>query len=343
MQKSRKDAVEILANLMRLQSDFIFDALKNRNYQQILIPKRSGDVRKLHAPGEELKLVQEVILQFLYRWKVDARQFGFVLGGSPIRNAKYHIRNEFYVPHWVLKLDLENAFPSVTSTVLRKEYTRVFNPETFKELSGIDEKQFTAFIQLMLDLTTYRERLPQGSPCSPYLLNLVLVWTGVTKGVLEYCEKKGLRASLYGDDFTISAKTSNMWFSKTFFRKINSAVSRSGCLRLNHDKTHLICSRNSAPIITGVKITESHDNGAKLTLTQSTLNHWRGVIHRVTEILYWNNRLPRLEQDGVTFNQALGYVNWIEDVYRESEVPLSVRKPIKSFKVQSSRFDRRRG
>jgi len=169
MQQRKDEAVEILAQLLQLQPIFIFDALqKIGNYQKRFIRKKSGGHREIDAPADELMVVQEQILKLLYRWRIHKYQFGFRPYGSPVENARHHIRKGKHVPRWVLNLDLKNAFPSVKSKLLKQEFKRLFHPQNFQDLPQVEEEVFDEFIQLMLDLTN----LPRQTPSRSSLLAL---------------------------------------------------------------------------------------------------------------------------------------------------------------------------
>lgn len=119
------------------------------------IPKRSGGTRLIAQPNRELKAIQSWILRhILDKLSTSGASKGFEKGTSIYDNAYPHIGANV-----ILALDIDNFFPSIAAN-------KVYG--VFHSL-GYNKKISSAFTSIC----TYKGFLPQGSPASPKLANLV--------------------------------------------------------------------------------------------------------------------------------------------------------------------------
>ncbi len=120
-------------------------------YSSFTVPKRAGGTRTIHAPDDELKLLQRRIL---YRVLGGLRAHAFERGRPIVSNARPHTNKRV-----VISLDLRDFFPST-------EARRVRSCLRFVGRSRAAAGEITR-------LTTWEGGLPQGAPTSPRLSNLV--------------------------------------------------------------------------------------------------------------------------------------------------------------------------
>jgi len=130
---------------------------KKKWYQTYNIPKKSGGVRQIEAPIDEVKQEQWQILKGLYPMYAPSR---FAYGGICKRNivmaAEQHVANKY-----VMKVDLSDFFHNVhgesVAQVLqqREEVT----PEAAEFIRNL--------------CTNSNDVLPMGAPTSMFLANLV--------------------------------------------------------------------------------------------------------------------------------------------------------------------------
>lgn len=153
-------------------------------YTEIGIPKKSGGIRILHRPSLDLKYIQRWILDnILNNMHISQYAMGFCDHRSILSNARLHVGQEC-----VLNMDLKDFFPSIGF----KKVFRIFVYHGYtKEMSYILAK-----------LCTYKESLPQGSPASPYLSNLVCLKLDARLSSLA--QKYNANYSRYADDITFS-------------------------------------------------------------------------------------------------------------------------------------------
>jgi len=149
---------------------------------------------------------------------------GGVKGGSNIANAKPHQGNKFQ-----FTTDLQNYFPSI-------KYKRVY--DTFVSLG------FSHHIAHWLTLlTTWKYELPQGTPTSTHIANLVFLDTD--KELIVFCKKHGITYTRYVDDLTFSSQQD----FKQILNEILQIILRSG-FKISYRKTKY----SGGQIITGIQV-----------------------------------------------------------------------------------------
>jgi retron-type reverse transcriptase len=126
------------------------------SYRIFQIPKKKG-MREIAEPLPELKREQRNIMKWLIARGIWGSKFahGFTRGRSIRTNALWHTGKSI-----VLRVDLKDFFPSIS----KQRVVSVLIQE------GIDRKT-SAYIA---EKCTLNEYLPQGSPASPFLSNLVV-------------------------------------------------------------------------------------------------------------------------------------------------------------------------
>ena len=153
-----------------------------RCYISIEIPKNSDPTkfRKLDIPISELKGVQRAInKKILSEFLVDECVHSYVSARSILTAAR-----EFCPGRAVLKMDIEDFFPSIT-------FVRVLG--LFKSLGFSGAASF-----ILSRLTTFGDRLAQGAPTSPSISNLIM--RGIDFRLKNLAATWELRYLRYSDD-----------------------------------------------------------------------------------------------------------------------------------------------
>ncbi|MFA6322945.1 MAG: reverse transcriptase family protein [Candidatus Buchananbacteria bacterium] len=363
MYQASNQALRALALLTGLDRMLLESALaETSGYRIIRVPKRSGGTRIIHIPTETLKMVQQAILEMLYLWPTHRYMFGFQPGRSPIQNAQRHLRlcrqsgddgkngKEFRplnlkVPQYVLRLDIKDAFPSVTSTLVRSVFDDLFESHTIDNCRPRNKYQIglrdhcrqladcmykNDLIDLLVALTTTDGRLPQGVPSSPYLLNLTLCHTGLMNRLVNLCLRHKARVTLYADDITIST---DWQVSQRWTKKVIAALEQPKAFVVNPQKIHLNYRRHGAHTITGVTLSEDEHGIGRVSISQNRLNQIRQILW-MASVLLEAGQIPDPKLNGFSLNQALGYAAWIGDVYRgQNKTHPLVEKPLARFKA----------
>lgn len=200
--KLLKRAVDIhdVAELLRYQpsmlSYILYKKPKNQLYSTFTIPKKSGGFRIISSPCEELKelqhrlslVLQNCISEINKSKKIDSSlAHGFKRGFSIVSNASTH-KNKRYV----FNIDLEDFFGSINFGRVRGFFLKNKN-------FLLSEKVSTILAQIIC----FENSLPQGSPCSPVVSNLIGHILDVRLASLA-CKHK-CSYSRYADDITFSS------------------------------------------------------------------------------------------------------------------------------------------
>jgi RNA-directed DNA polymerase len=169
-------------------------------YTSYTIPKKSGGTRQIDVPAPQLKKLQRHLANLLGECEkainesYDNRRplaHGFRAGCSIMTNARVH-----KCKRYVFNLDLEDFFPSLNFGRVRGFF---IHNQHFK----LDPAVATAIAQI----ACHNNSLPQGSPCSPIISNLVTNFLDIR--LAKLAKKSGCTYSRYADDLTFStnAKT----------------------------------------------------------------------------------------------------------------------------------------
>jgi RNA-directed DNA polymerase len=154
----------------------------DRCYVSIEIQKNSDPTkyRKLDIPISELKGVQRAInKKILYEFPADECVHSYVTARSILAAAR-----EFCPGRAVLKVDIEDFFPSIT-------FVRVLG--LFKSLRFSEAASF-----ILARLTTFGDRLAQGAPTSPAISNLIM--RGIDFRLKRLASTWELKYLRYSDD-----------------------------------------------------------------------------------------------------------------------------------------------
>lgn len=153
-------------------------------YHTIEIPKKTEGIRTIEIPSFQLKEIQICILSdILESIKLSAHANAFVKGKSIVDNAKKHINKKY-----VVTFDLVDFFTSI-------KFDRIF--KIFYYYGYTKEVSFA-----LSRLVTKEDYLPQGSPASPYLSNIICI--KLDKRLSRLAECIECDYTRYADDITFS-------------------------------------------------------------------------------------------------------------------------------------------
>lgn len=165
------------------------------------IPKSNGKTRLLGIPTVTDRLLQQAVGQVIaMKFEVEFEDYSF--GFRPNRNAQQAVlKAQEYINsgyQHIVDIDLKNFFDEVDHCILLQLlYRKVKCPITLRLI----RKWLKAPIQINGKLTKRRKGVPQGSPLSPLLSNIML------NELDKELDKQGLRYVRYADDFSIYAKS----------------------------------------------------------------------------------------------------------------------------------------
>jgi group II intron reverse transcriptase/maturase len=165
------------------------------------IKKSNGKMRLLGIPTVTDRLLQQAVGQILaIRFEIEFEDYSY--GFRPNRNAQQAVQraqeniNSGY--QHIVDIDLKSFFDEVDHCILLQLlYRKVKCPYTLRLI----RKWMRAPIQINGKLTKRRKGVPQGSPLSPLLSNIML------NELDKELDKQGLRYVRYADDFSIYTKS----------------------------------------------------------------------------------------------------------------------------------------
>lgn len=167
----------------------------SKKYILFEVPKRDGGKRQIRAPEARLSLLQRRLatlltecLEELKRENPPRRSLahGFEKDRSIITNAKLHQRRRY-----VFNLDLADFFPSINFGRVRGFFLKDKSFELKPPVATV-----------LAQIACFENELPQGSPCSPVISNLI---GHVLDGRLARLAKTHkCTYSRYADDITFS-------------------------------------------------------------------------------------------------------------------------------------------
>lgn len=324
---------------------------KGRYYRSWSLKKKNGKLRKISEPCEPLKIIQQAIVGYLYKFPLHPALKAYIKGKNGVMEAaKTHQfevigkdgRKIVRPPRWLLKIDLKDFFPSIRKDVVGRVITLnfLYDEEMRKEIFSLGEaigekphKLFQQLVKVLTWLTAGRGCLLQGAPTSPSLANLV--WTESLRiDILERHlveSKKEFNLAVYADDISISLLGKR--YPKKLIKEIAEIINGSECFRINPEKTRLNKLKHGAHSVTGISITrDDGDHEPKIGISQKYLNAFRGDIHRANKIM-WDGRCPTMDEDGVSIANIRGRLNWVRSVYGEKGLPSSIRKLVPLFEA----------
>lgn len=170
----------------------IHPALK---YTEFKIAKRGGGARTINAPTASLKLLQQRLADLLQDCleeletaghRKNSASHGFRRDRSIFSNARLHRARGY-----VFNLDLEDFFPSIHLGRVRGFFIK-------DKHFALHEKVATVLAQI----ACHNGLLPQGSPCSPVISNLVA--HVLDTHLVRLATKHGCTYTRYADDLTFS-------------------------------------------------------------------------------------------------------------------------------------------
>lgn len=221
--------------------------ISKKRYHSFEIKKKSGKLRTINSPVSGLKSILRC-LGYIFDATLESHPsaYGFVTGKSVVDNAKKHLGKMY-----VYNIDLKDFFHSFDRNRVKLGIWRnLFNMEKEKE-------QLSFFLT---SLCTHplsfgdemRIVLPQGSPVSPMLSNILCYRLDIRLNGLA--RRFRIAYSRYADDITFSANR-NVFKDPEFQKELKRIIEDDQKLLINSDKTRLQ-KKGYRQEVTGVIVNE---------------------------------------------------------------------------------------
>ena len=197
-----------LKTLLPQRKEQLLEAIRQGNYlpQAILgveIPKGNGKTRLLGVPTTTDRVLQQAVSQViapLFEPEFSHNSFGF----RPGKNARQAVGQARDYIHQglnhIVDIDLKNFFDEVDHCLL---LNLVYQKVKCKTTMQLIRKWLKAPIKINGKLQKRRKGVPQGSPLSPLLSNILL------HQLDKELTRRGHKFVRYADDFSIYCKSHN--------------------------------------------------------------------------------------------------------------------------------------
>jgi retron-type reverse transcriptase len=274
------DTIEQLAQTMGVPLKGLRFLAYNRrtstvsHYKRFLLPKKTGGHRLISAPMPRLKQAQAwVLTNILDKVTLHEAAHGFRHGRSIVSNARPHVGSDV-----VINFDLKDFFPSVSMERVKG---------VFKKGLGYSESVATVLAlvctepeidEVVLDGVTYfvargARFLPQGSPASPAVTNLLC--RRLDRRLSGLAEALGFVYTRYADDLTFSAKgdaAGSVNVGK-LLRAVDDIVGHEG-FTVHPGKTRVM-RRGRQQEVTGVVVND------RPSVDRTTLRKFRATLFQI--------------------------------------------------------------
>ncbi|BDR76111.1 reverse transcriptase family protein [Clostridium tetani] len=281
------------------------DVVSVDNYHRYTIPKKKGGVRNIAAPKSLLKNAQRKILEeILSKLPVSEYAHGFLKEKSVVSGAKAHKSR----PELLINIDLEDFFPTITFERVRGMF-KGFGYSgyvasllsmicTYCERMELEVRGETKYVK------TSHRILPQGSPASPMITNIIC--RKLDKRLSGLASKYSFTYTRYADDMSFSFINENI--DLTYGRLIGliSKIVKEEGFNINKNKTKFL-RQNNRQCITGIVI-----NNEEIGVSKKWIKNLRAAIYNANKLKN-NGQIPSSK----TINEIAGMASWIKSVNSE--------------------------
>lgn len=291
-------SIHTLAAHLKTQRNTLTKAICNRSYTPsailgVAIPKSNGKKRLLGIPTVVDRLLQQAahqVISLQFEPEFTAHSYGFRPGRNAHQAVQQAQKNIHEGYDYIVDIDLKSFFDEVDHGILLQLlYSKVKCPITLRLL----RKWLKAPIVINGKLTKRTKGVPQGSPLSPLLSNIML------HELDKELEKRGHRYVRYADDFSIYTK------SKKAARRVGNGIflflKERLKLPINREKSGIRKPVQFA--LLGHKFVPTYKKGEKgryqVVVVDSkwkTLKEELKAVTRKTAPLSFNTRIDRLKE-----------------------------------------------
>ncbi len=242
------------------------------HYIRFKIPKKTGGERLISAPMPRLKQVQHWILNnILEKLEINNAAHGFKRDRSIISNARPHVGAEV-----IINCDLKDFFPSISYKRVKGLFRSFGYSEAAATIFGLlctePETEQVELDQKTYYVATSDRHLPQGSPASPAITNILC--RRLDRRLTKMAGELGFTYTRYADDLTFSASGENLRHICNILRRTDSIVTHEG-FTVNQDKTRILRSKSSQLEVTGIVVNEYPN------IDKKTLKRFRATLFQI--------------------------------------------------------------
>jgi len=196
--------LSVLVDFNKKHENLINMKNKATLYESFKIKKKGGGgLRQIDAPLDELKCaLRELkdILETTFHATNHTTAFAYIKGRSTLDAVKRHQSNN---SKWFLKLDFKNFFGSTTLDFVMRQLEHIFPFNEVLKLQCAKEE-----FQKALSLGFLNDGLPQGTPLSPILTNIMMIPIDHHIATIMRKQTPHIVYTRYADDLLLSADVS---------------------------------------------------------------------------------------------------------------------------------------
>lgn len=250
--KTLSDLANILGYKPSSVSYILYKIDSDKKYIEFKIPKKSGGMRIIQAPVDKLSRLQSCLAEKLYMCVKERKEeysrfwfasHGFHRGRTIISNAEVHRRRRY-----VFNLDLKDFFGTINFGRVRGFFIR-------DKMFALEPAVATVIAQIVC----HENALPQGSPCSPVISNLI--GNILDSRLLALARDTHCTYTRYADDLTFSTNEKNFSHKIAVIQcgsewvvgeKLRTTIEQTG-FTINSKKTRMSL-RSSRQMVTGLVV-----------------------------------------------------------------------------------------
>lgn len=201
-EKTNVDALIYSLKRFNQMTDSLRSVDRHSLYYEFYIPKHSGGLRKIDAPNDDLKSALRSLMDiFSTRFGAlyHTSAFAYIKDRSTIECMKRHQKNE---SKWYAKTDFSNFFGSTTL-----DFTMHILSMIYPFCLVCEDNNGKEELRKALELAFLDGGLPQGTPISPMLTNLIMIPIDYKLcNMLRDYNNQHYIYTRYADDIQISSK-----------------------------------------------------------------------------------------------------------------------------------------
>lgn len=347
---TQRDLARILGYPERKFTQILFTQNVIDQYKKFEISKKSGGLRTIYAPKDELKELQRRLSTYLqdchkeielhrlsnhqqisiksfssfaFRQKIKLELSNRILHFDIYNHALKHTNKKF-----VLNLDLENFFETIT-------FSRIVG-YFIKNESFLLKKDIAILIAQICTIRASQNEegfLPQGSPTSPVISNLIANILDIK--ILRLAQKHKINYSRYADDITLSTnmrefpreiayKSDDKWVIGS---KLESIIIKSK-FKINNKKTRLYLKSNRQEV-TSLTVNQ------KVNINKNYYRYTRAMVNSYCrDGEYFKSKL-HMDAEKVSENALNGIINFVFSI-KQNNYDFSSDDKFRSFNTLTS-------
>lgn len=287
-------------------------------YSSFTVPKKSGGTRIINAPNQRLKTLQRHLANLLNDCQQEISKargtshhplaHGFVEGYSIATNADEHTRRRF-----VLNLDLKDFFPSFNFGRVRGFFIK-------NRDYALNEKVATVLAQI----ASHDNQLPQGSPCSPAISNIITHVLDIR--LTQLAKKNRCHYSRYADDLTFSTNQKTFPSGLAVQLGLNDwglsdpltkTISKAG-FTVNASKTRMQTTSNRQ-VVTGLTVNRKVNVNSDYYRYARSMCHELFTTGKYRRPVDWKTTPTDPPEDITTLNVLEGVLSFIRQIKNFSD------------------------